>query len=371
MKQNLPAPLFLLTGAISALLPLCSEAEGPFAPLEKLIAAAETNPKIPGGSVRVVEDQEIVFDHYFGTFSADSNFHWDDQTVVAIASISKSITATLVAVLVGEEIISFDDPIAKYLPEYGELKLATSGTTVRSPTIAECLSHTAGFTGGTISSLPRNSPVRRGDQADVARHIAEQGLAAQPGSKYAYSFRGYAAVARVIEVVTQRPIAEVLQTKLLDPLSMTETTFTPGVALSRRHPLFADRTEGRSDEDVAAQIERFRARSGSFVNVAGSLTSTPNDLQRFLQFHIDQGRVGDQQIVPPAVLAKLYETQPAAKKYGLGFSLRASGIVGHGGATGTTAQVDLESGRMLIIFTQAGAANARPLTARAIRIVFP
>lgn len=370
MKRNPSIPRFLLAAVLGAMLPVSSRTEAPNSPLEKLIAVAESNSNIPGGSVRVVEDREIIFDRYFGTIAADSDTLWDDQTVVAIASISKSITATLVAVLVGEEIISFDDPIAKYVPEYGDLKLAKDGSSVRSPTIAECLSHTSGLPGGTISKLPRNSPVRRGDQADVARYLAEQGLVAKPGTKYAYSFRGYAAVARVIEVVTERPFAEVLQSKLLDPLSMTETTFSPDVSLTRRLPSFADRTVGRSDEEIAAQIQRFRASSGSFINVAGSLISTPNDLQRFLQFHADRGHVGDRKIVPLEVLNKLYQPQPASQKYGLGFSLRSPEIVGHGGATGTSAQVNLKSGRILIVFTQAGATNARPLTSGAIRIAF-
>ena len=63
--------------------------------------------------------------------------------MVAIASMSKPITATLVAVLVGQGKLNFDDPISKHLPEYGALKI--KGNAVRSPTIAECLSHTSGF----------------------------------------------------------------------------------------------------------------------------------------------------------------------------------------------------------------------------------
>ena len=152
---------------------------------------------------------------------------------------------------------------------------------------------------------------------------------------------------------------------------MNETTFAPGVPLARRLPLFSSRVEGRSDDKVAAQIKRFRAERGPFVNVAGALISTPNDLQRFLQFHADKGRVDNRQIVSSSVLAKLYQRQPASKDYGLGFKLRPGGIVGHGGATGTAANVNLKTGRILIVFTQAGARNARPLTSQATRIVYP
>ena len=369
IKSPLPCPILALACFFFA--SVTAVADPSFPKLEALIATADANLKIPGGSLRVIEDREIVFDRYFGTLSEDSETPWDEQTVVAIASISKSVTATLVAVLVGEGNLSFDDPISNYLPGYAALKLQNSDQSVRSPTIAECLSHTSGFPGGTMGKLPKNSPVKRGDQAEVARHLATQGLAARPGSKYAYTFRGYAAVSRVIEVVTGQPIAVVMCEKLLAPLGMKETTFAPGVSLIRRHPRFAARTEGRSDGYVAAQIERLRAQVGPFVNTAGALVSTPDDLQRFLQFHADKGRVGNQQIVPASVLAKLYRKQPATKNYGLGFNLRGSGVVGHGGATGTSASVDLKTGRILIVFTQAGGPNARPLAAGATKIVFP
>lgn len=371
MKLNFPLSRTVLSLACFVLASFTAVAEPSFSDLEALIATADANLKIPGGSVRVVEGREIVFDRYFGAFAEDSKIPWDEQTVVSIASITKSVTATLVAVLVGEGSLSFDDPIAKYLPEYTELTLRNSDQSVRSPTIAECLSHTAGFPGGTMSKLPKNSPIKRGDQTEVARHLATQGLASRPGTKYAYTFRGYAAVSRVIEVVTGRPIAEVMQEKLLAPLGMNETTFSPGVSLVRRHPRFAAQAEGQSDDEVATQIERLRAQRGPFVNTAGALVSSPDDLQRFLQFHADKGRVGKRQIAPASVLAELYQKQPATKDYGIGFKLLRDGVVGHGGATGTFASVDLKSGRILIVFTQAGAPIARTLLTGATKVVFP
>lgn len=331
MKINLPFFRSILALTCSALASLTAAVEPLFPELETLIATADANLKIPGGSVRVVEDGEIVFDRYFGTFSEDSKTPWGEETVVAIASISKSVTATLVAVLVGEGNLSFDDPISKYLPEYAALTLQNSDQSVRSPTIAECLSHTSGFPGGKMGKLPKNSPLKRGDQAEVARHLATQGLVARPSTQYAYTFRGYAAVSRLIEVVTGRPIVEVMREKLLSPLGMNETTFSLEVSLVRRLPLFASRAEGRSEEEVATQIERYRAERGPFINTAGSLISTPKDLQRFLQFHADKGLVGNRQIVPSSVLAKLYDRQPGSKNYGLGFNIRPSEVVGHGG----------------------------------------
>ena len=121
-----------------------------------------------------------------------------------------------------------------------------------------------------------------------------------------------------------------MKEKLLAPLGMNETTFTPGVSLVRRHPRFAAQAEGKSDDEVATQIESLRAQRGPFVNTAGALVSSPDDLQRFLQFHANKGRVGKRQIAPASVLAKLYRKQPATRDYGMGFNLRGGSVVGHG-----------------------------------------
>ena len=81
--------------------------------------------------------------------------------------------------------------------------------------------------------------------------------------------------------------------------------------------------------------------------------------------------MNEQQLVPVEILEKLYEAQPASSQYGFGFNIRRYPIVGHGGATGTSANIDLQSGRILIVLTQAGVASARPLTAGALRLSFP
>lgn len=90
----------------------------------------------------VIENGEVLFNQAYGVTDAKSTRRWEKNSPVQIASMTKSITSTLVAVLVGEGKLTFDDPISKYIPEYGRLKMRKSGPEVRSPTIAECLSHT-------------------------------------------------------------------------------------------------------------------------------------------------------------------------------------------------------------------------------------
>ena len=316
----------------------------------------------------VVENGKVLFNQAYGVTDPKSTRRWEKNSPVQIASMTKSITSTLVAVLVGEGKLAFDDPISKYIPEYGRLKMRKSGAEVRSPTIAECLSHTSGFPGGTMGRLPDSSPIRTSDQAGVATSLAKQGLTAKPGTKYAYTFRGFAAVARCVEVVTGKRFPDILEEKLLKPLGMSNTTFQPNLELLKRHPRYAKRIANLDDEKISAFLEKKKCESKRFVNVGGGLISTPDDLVKFYRLHSLRGKTDAKQLVPVEVLAKLYEKQPGARGYGLGFKLFGNAVVGHGGASGTIGAVDLKNDRVVVILTQAGSTAARPLTRRGMQL---
>ena len=337
-------------------------------PLGNLATKVVASPNIPGGSVCVVENGKVLFNQAYGSTDANNTRRWKKNSPVYIASMTKPITSTLVAVLAGEGKLAFDDPISKYMPEYGRLKMRKSGTEVRSPTIAECLSHTAGFPGGTMGRLPDDSPIRNSGQALVAIILAKQGLAAKPGTKYAYTFRGYAAVARVVEIATGKRFSEVLDEKLLKPLGMSDTTFEPKLELMKRHPRYAKHIADRDDEEISAYLEKRKRQSKDFVNTAGALISTSDDLVKFYRFHSLRGKLAGNQLIPEKVLAKLYEKQPGSTGYGLGCKLYGDAVLGHGGASGTIGVVDLKNDRVVVILTQAGSTAARPLTRRGMQL---
>lgn len=364
-------PLTVLTFGLLLTCPFLSAQESipaRWKPLDDLATKAVASPKIPGGSVCGVENGKVLFNQAYGVTDAKSKRSWEKNSPVYIASMTKSITSTLVAVLVGEGKLAFDDPISKYIPEYGRLKMRKSGAEVRSPTIAECLSHTSGFPGGTMGRLTDDSPIRNSDQADVATVLAKHGLAAKPGIKYAYTFRGYAAVARVVEIVTGKRFPEVLDEKLLKPLGMSDTTFEPKLELVKRHPRYAKHIADWDDEKISAYLEKRKRESKGFVNAAGALISTPDDLVKFYRLHSLRGKLAGKQVIPANALARLYEKQPGSTGYGLGFKLYGNAVVGHGGASGTIGAVDLKNDRVVVILTQAGAAAARPLTRRGMQL---
>ena len=212
-----------------------------------------------------------------------------------------------------------------------------------------------------MGDLPRNSPIRKASQAGVAKMIARRGLAAKPGKRYAYTFRGYAAVARCVEVVTGKRFAEVLDEKLLKPLGMSGTAFMPSLEVLKQHPRYARQIASSSDEETKAAILKRRKDLERFVSSSGGLVSSSADLVKFMRLHALGGKIKDKQLISGDVLARLYKAAPGARDYGLGFKRMEDGVVGHGGASGTRAAVDLKNDRVVVILTQAGSKNARPL----------
>jgi CubicO group peptidase (beta-lactamase class C family) len=92
------------------------------------------------------------------------------------------------------------------------------------------------------------------------------------------------------------------------------------------------------------------------------LVSTSNDLVKFLRLHSLRGKANDKQLISSKVISRLYQKPPSSQGYGLGFKLFGDETVGHGGASGTSAIVNLKHDRVVVILTQAGSKNARPLT---------
>ena len=110
--------LFAIFVTLTHLTVSATEEPSRWKPLDDLGKKSISSPKIPGASINVIEGGKTVFQQSYGVLHAGSDKPWKNNTPVSIASITKPITATLVAILVEEKKLSFDDPISKHIPEY-------------------------------------------------------------------------------------------------------------------------------------------------------------------------------------------------------------------------------------------------------------
>jgi len=163
----------------------------------------------------------------------DTRFH--------IASLTKPVTAVAAMILVEEGRLSLDDPVAKYIPSFSEMKVVTSrdeeGGWIKGPLsdpirVRHLLTFTSGIGGYAETDDPLDQTWRSpdieaaglGTLADRIAYIPELPLYEEPGTKWRYGW-SLDVLARVIEVAAGEAYDSFLRRRLLEPLGMLSTSF--------------------------------------------------------------------------------------------------------------------------------------------------
>ena len=169
------------------------------------------------GAVLVAENGQVVYQQAFGW----ANREWDIpnhvDTKFNLASLSKQFTAALVLLLAEEGKIELDSSLSHYYSAYRP----DIGTKV---TVHQLLTHTSGIPNYT--SLPAvwtDSLVLRYTPDELVEKFGSMDLEFEPGTEYQYNNTGYFLLSILVEKVTGQPFEEVLQERILTPLSMENT----------------------------------------------------------------------------------------------------------------------------------------------------
>jgi CubicO group peptidase (beta-lactamase class C family) len=320
---------------------------------------------VPGGALLIIHRGEPILREGFGVASLETRQPFAIDAPCRIASVTKPHTSTLVAMLVEQGKLSWDDPVDKYLPTFAGIAVRDKGPATRTPKVRELLSHTAGFPGQPAIDSGRWKIKSNGTLADAVADLPAQGLAAEPGTGYAYTGLGYMVAGRIAELVTGKEYGALMKEMLLEPIGAKAATFYPSDELKARVPTAYERKDGEFVKLDPASRPRAAA---AFPNPAGSLISTVDDVGRLLMLHRNRGQVDGKQLVKPESLQALYQRQPATGRtsYGLGFNVvkvnaKGEGIrVRHTGASGTFAQLDFENDLIFVLLTQVPQTQTQP-----------
>ncbi|MER7209129.1 serine hydrolase domain-containing protein [Streptosporangium sp. NPDC000239] len=244
------------------------------------------------------------------------------RTRFRVASMSKSMTATAIMLLVDRGRVSLDDPVVKVLPDFKMADPRFTGITVR-----QILSHTSGLSISTNNEYVFPPP--RGAR-EVVAGLADKTLATAPGTHAEYHNTNYSIAARIVEVVSGKPFDAFLRTELFTPLGMTDTGSTLGCS---------DQAEGlTSGYEVVLGVAVAAPEMPGFCVGNGGVISTLDDMVRWLRFN--QGTLGTG-LLSAASLAELHTAQPNAGGYALGWQVRpvtadaSPLLIGHGGTLAT------------------------------------
>ena len=320
---------------------------------------------VPGGAMLIIHRGQPIFREGFGVASLETRQPFTVDAPCRIASVTKPHTSTLITMLVEQGKLAWDDPVDKYLPTFAGVAVRDKGPATRTPKVRELLSHTAGFPGQPAIDSGRWKIKTTGTLADAVADLPTQGLAAEPGTLYAYTGLGYMVAGRIAELVTGKEFGALMQEMLLEPIGASVATFYPSDELKAQMPTAYERKDGEFVKLDPASRPRTAA---AFPNPAGSLISTVEDVGQLFMLHRNQGEVDGKQLVKPQSLQALYQRQPATGRtnYGLGFNVVKVNAKGEGtrirhtGASGTFAQLDFENDLIIVLLTQVPQTQTQP-----------
>ena len=244
---------------------------GTFAELDQVFADFALDLHVPGLVYGVVAHGQLAHVRALGVQDLDSKQPVTSDTVFRIASMTKAFTALTVLNLRDEANIRLDELAEVYVPELRGWKYPT----LDSPRIRvrDLLNHTAGF----VTDDPwgdRQQPLADDSFSQLLRDGVP--FASSPALNMEYSNLGYAILGRIITNVTGRPYADEISRTLLEPLSMTSSSFEVDAAAMERRAL------GYSWQDNAWSLVPAMAH-GAF-GAMGGLHTTAADYAGWMSY---------------------------------------------------------------------------------------
>jgi beta-lactamase class C len=205
----------------------------------------------------------------------------ETDTIFALASVTKPITAAVVLSLVEEGTIGLDESVVRFVPEFGSGP--ESGAEGVNPeleryrrhiTIRQLLCHTSGLPEDMASGKLRY--VDKHDLRTMTDVMCRLPLRTAPGSEHLYSNAGFAVLGRLIERVTGNDVWDEARARVLDPLGMKDTVARPGAELHDRIARVTDTNHTGTD------IEPYNSEYWRGLGIPwGGLYGSAPDLVRF------------------------------------------------------------------------------------------
>ena len=279
--------------------------------------------KISGAIVLIQHHGKPVYHESFGVQDTVSRAPITDRTIFRLFSMTKAITSVVAVKMLDEGKFSLDDPVAKYIPSFANVKVgvekkADDGTKTlelvppnRPPTVLDLMRQTSGITYGFYGdSLVRKAykaaDLYAGDfdLAEFAERIARLPLHNQPGALWQYG-HSTDVLARIMEIVSGKPLIAIEKEELLDPLGMKDTGFF--VTDPEKQKLLAQPVPNDSDFRVGRENNPTVPKKIQFAS--GGMVSTMADYARYAQMLVDGGTFEGKTILSPRAFKLLTTDQ--------------------------------------------------------------
>lgn len=278
--------------------------------LDQVLVTEVEAGRIPGAVSLVAQEGRILRVSASGHLDLENRVLMTGDTLFRIYSMSKPITGTALMILYEQGKFSLDDPVAKFIPAFGNLRVAqldrrTGSYSLvpadRSMTMQELITHTAGlvyitpYSSGHVADLYARQDVLNtaSSTGELIAKLSRLPLAFQPGTKQEYSLavdvQGY-----LIELFSGMPLDAFLTEKIYAPLQMHDTGFH--VPEEEWHRFSRRYTPSKDDVLTSNPNQRFLTKP-SMLSGGNGLVSTAYDYFRFAQMHLNGGELDGVRVI--------------------------------------------------------------------------
>jgi CubicO group peptidase (beta-lactamase class C family) len=229
------------------------------AEIDAEVARVMRGAEVPGAAVAILDDGKVAYLKTYGVRDKDNHLPLSADSVMTAASWSKVAFAYMVMQLVQEGQLDLDKPVYQYLPkplpEYPNYTDLEGDPRYKKITARMLLDHSSGFPNWRWANENRKLNINF-----------------EPGSRFAYSGEGIDLLQLVVETITGKPLEELMQKRVFEPLGMTRTSMM---------------WQSRFDSDYANGYDEYGRSLGpekrKTADAAGSMQTTPADFARFME----------------------------------------------------------------------------------------
>lgn len=306
--------LVALTVGSAAARPSGADQALPAGALEKLEALIKDEMKtaqIPGLAYAVVQGDQILDTKAYGVRALDGNGLVDSHTIFQIGSASKAFTATMVAMLVEEGRLAWDDRVVGHLPQFA----MHDPWVTREMRVADLICQRSGMPPYALDSM---SSLGFGRQ-DIIRALRFVEPVASFRSAYAYQNNLWLVAAALIEQKTGLSWEDNLDRRIFGPLGMVDTTTNPEVLAGLSNVASGHFWVSEGGQPPVLKVVPANWQYRQWLETygpAGSIRASILDLARWAQFQINLGAVGTTRLVKPISVAYLHAPKTLASPSG-------------------------------------------------------
>jgi len=298
----------------------------------------------------------------FGEMDLETHRPMPEDAIFRIYSMTKIVTSVAVLMLLEEGRFLLKDPVRQFLPEFADLRVATTGADgcqelvrpCRDVTLHDLLTHLGGLSYDVVH-----------EARDAGRSLQEfvtefcKGpLLGQPGLTWRYS-ASTDVLGRIVEVISGLPFDEFLQQRIFEPLGMTDTAFwVPPEKADRLAEVYKPDDQGRLVSCEGPEASPY-LKPPSLPSGGGGLVSTTSDYLRFSLMLVNGGSLNGRRLLGRKAVELMTEDhlppghpplEVNDRGFGLGVSvvrrlaetrqLASVGAFGWGGAAATQVWID-------------------------------